>query len=393
MSENDVEFSSEDEAVGSDLRVASFSQAVLWGTDWTVETVLAQLQRGNIDLSPRFQRRDAWSRPAKSRFVESIILGLPVPQVVLAELPEQRGRYIILDGKQRLLSLMQFSGYADGEMNRFRLVGLDVRDDLAGKRFADLENEVGLRSDFDAFLTHTIRTIVIRNWPSLSFLHVVFQRLNTGSLKLSAQELRQALAPGPFTDFVDDVTMSSESIWRILSNDMPDARMRDVELLVRALSFKLKLNDFAGRMKEFLDDCCIFFNKNWEMYDKVIYDNINRFFEGVAALGSIFGEKSIARKRNSKLFNRSIFDTLIYYAMDRNVSAAMLNAPDAVRKAYEALLDVEAFKAAIESDTAGIPHTAIRFRIWGQMLAEAIGEEVRIPQLAENQDRQLRFLT
>lgn len=96
---DEFEFANEDDTVGQELKLADFGAAVLWGTDWTVETILAQLQRGNIDINPRFQRRDAWSKGTKSRFVESIILGLPIPQVVLAESKNQRGRYLILDGK------------------------------------------------------------------------------------------------------------------------------------------------------------------------------------------------------------------------------------------------------------------------------------------------------
>lgn len=87
-----------------------FRDAVLYGTDWTVRTLLDQIEVGNIDLSPSFQRRDAWSAKNKSRFIESVALQLPIPQIVLAERQDQRGRYIVLDGKQRLLTLAQFAG-------------------------------------------------------------------------------------------------------------------------------------------------------------------------------------------------------------------------------------------------------------------------------------------
>ena len=82
--------------------VPLFSDAVLHSSDWTVETLFSQLKRKNIDINPRFQRRDAWDSGKKSRFIESIILGLPIPQIVLAERKGERGRYIVLDGKQRL---------------------------------------------------------------------------------------------------------------------------------------------------------------------------------------------------------------------------------------------------------------------------------------------------
>lgn len=68
------------------LGVDRFRDAVLYGTDWTVRTLLHQIEQGNIDLSPDFQRRDAWSLRNKSRFIESVALQLPIPQIVLADI-------------------------------------------------------------------------------------------------------------------------------------------------------------------------------------------------------------------------------------------------------------------------------------------------------------------
>lgn len=76
----------------------SISDLAVTGTDWTVETIVNQIRKGNIQLDPSFQRRDAWSRKVKSRFIESLFLGLPIPQIILAE---QRAK------KANLLSLME----------------------------------------------------------------------------------------------------------------------------------------------------------------------------------------------------------------------------------------------------------------------------------------------
>ena len=92
---------------GLDQRTVS--QAVVSGADWTTETVISQINKGNIQLNPRFQRRDAWESDRKSRFIESLIIGLPLPQLVLAEAKNKRGSYIVIDGKQRLLSIRQFA--------------------------------------------------------------------------------------------------------------------------------------------------------------------------------------------------------------------------------------------------------------------------------------------
>jgi hypothetical protein len=93
-------------------------QAAIGGKDWTVETLVSQMRKGRIDLDPSFQRRNAWLDNRKSKLIESILLGYPIPQIVLAEKRDKPGHYFVLDGKQRLLALRQF--FVDLEDDRDR---------------------------------------------------------------------------------------------------------------------------------------------------------------------------------------------------------------------------------------------------------------------------------
>jgi hypothetical protein len=78
----------------------------------------------------------------------------------------QRGKYLVLDGKQRLLSLLQFWGLGEGANNEFALSGLEVREDLKGKRYKQLVEDPAHADDLAALQNQTVRTVVIRNWPS-----------------------------------------------------------------------------------------------------------------------------------------------------------------------------------------------------------------------------------
>ena len=379
----EAEFADDDPDSPDEDAIGDTTQAVLWASDWTSETILAQLARGNIELSPRFQRRDAWSRPNKSRFIESLLLGLPVPQIVLAERTERRGQYIVLDGKQRLLTLLHYSGGGEGKDVGFRLSGLEVRKDLTRVNYKRLSERPELQDEFNAFTSQTIRAVVIRNWPSTSFLHLVFRRLNTGSLKLSAQELRQAISPGPFSDFVDDFTLGCAPLQTLLGRTTPDPRMRDVELLARHLSLKLRTADYFGRMKEFLDQSAAIFNHAWADQEAPIQEAAAQFVEAIEALIQILGDR-LARKEGSRLFNRSIFDALAFYAVDPAVRAAMVASPQQVREAYGAITANDEFQKAVESDTAGVPNTVTRLRLWGESLNQSIGTHLALPQNLEN---------
>jgi len=378
-----AEFSDDDPESPDEEAIGDTTQAVLWASDWTSETILAQLKRGNIELSPRFQRRDAWSRPNKSRFIESLLLGLPVPQIVLAERTDRRGQYIVLDGKQRLLTLLHFSGAGEGRDVGFRLSGLEVRKDLARVTYKRLSEQAKLQNEFNTFASQTIRAVVIRNWPSTSFLHLVFRRLNTGSLKLSAQELRQAISPGPFSDFVDDFSLENETLHRLLGRTTADPRMRDVELLARHLSLRLRTDAYFGRMKEFLDQSATIFNQAWLEQEIAIKEAAAQFIDAITVLIEIFGER-LARKEGSRLFNRSIFDALAFYAVDPAVRGVMSANAQQVRDAYAAVTANDEFQKAAESDTAGVPNTVARLRLWGAALNQGIGTQLVLPQNVEN---------
>lgn len=189
---------SEDDLQAIDPSV--LGQAVVFGTDWTAATLIDQLRRGNIKLDPIFQRRDAWDAKRKSRFIESIVLGLPIPQIVLAEAKDDRGAFLVIDGKQRLLSLQQFAGIAT-DTAPLALTGLKFRDELNTKTYDDFQNDTRLRKHRNAFDNQPIRTVVVKNWLKEDVLYLIFHRLNNETLPLSTQELRQALHPGPIPPF------------------------------------------------------------------------------------------------------------------------------------------------------------------------------------------------
>ena len=375
-----VEFEEEDDSVVPADKAERFNEAVLYSNDWTVETILSQLKQGNIDLKPRFQRRDAWSPRLRSGFIESVILGLPIPQIILAEQRGRRGRYIVLDGKQRLLTLQNYVGI-DEDIKPFKLGNLDVLSELSGRTFRSLSKNPDYVDELNAFWNQPIRTVVIRNWPNSEFLYTVFLRLNTGSVKLSPQELRQAMYPGEFSNFVDKAAADSVTIQSLLSRRTPDPRMRDVELLVRHLAFRNFLPMYKGRMKPFLDETCETLDEDWNKRKGRLRAQVRSFEAAIKCLREILGPKMVARKPDSASFNRAIFDALAYYAWRKSVRVAMFENQQKVKQAYERLFNNEEFLEAIESDTAGTPHTVDRIRIWGQALHEELGIELKIPRL------------
>ncbi|WP_405617565.1 DUF262 domain-containing protein [Streptomyces sp. NBC_01511] len=374
---------------------ADVHRAVVTDTDWTTETILSQLRRGNIQLNPHFQRRDAWDRPRKSKFIESLVLGLPVPQIVLAEDRKQRGKFIVLDGKQRLLTLRQFAmgsslavNDEDGKTKGFGLTKLDVRHDLHLKTLKKLEEDGAYVDDLNAFLNETIRTVVVRRWPNEEFLNLVFLRLNTGSVRLSPQELRQALHPGPFTDFLDLATYNSSQMQNALRIQKPDFRMRDVEILLRYYAFRTKLGQYTGNLKKFLDDTANELNEAWpESEDKIrgIAEECNR---AIQATFEVFGSNSFYRWSRGDYegrFNRAVFDVMTYYFRDESVANNAMEDKQSIERAFKELCESNAeFVESIQTTTKTPAATHLRLSAWGETLQRAIGTQISIPSIENN---------
>ncbi|MFJ6067962.1 DUF262 domain-containing protein [Streptomyces tendae] len=371
------------------------TRAVVTDTDWTTETILSQLRRGNIQLNPRFQRRDAWNRPRKSKFIESLILGLPIPQIVLAEDKRRRGKFIVLDGKQRLLALRQFAAgssfAADEEEDGFKgfgLTGLEVREDLKLATLKKMEKDDEYLDDLNAFLNETIRTVVVRRWPNEDFLNLVFLRLNTGSVKLSPQELRQALHPGDFTDYLDDAASDSTWLRRALRIKKPDFRMRDVEVLLRFFAFQYKLEEYTGNLKKFLDDTVNDLNERWEgevVSIRRVGDDCSKAIE---ATFEIFGDNAFFRWSEGGYegrFNRAVFDIMTFYLRDDRVRSAAVGQPEKVEKAFQRLCDRNArFVESIQTTTKTPVATHRRLSLWGAELSEGLGIDISLPGLQDN---------
>lgn len=365
------------------------NEAVVAATDWTTETLLRQLERGNIQLNPKFQRRDAWRPPRKSKFIESLILGLPIPQVVLAESKTQKGSYIVIDGKQRLLSLRQFAaGPGNPEYRELKLEELQIRPDLIGKSLQDLENDPAFADEVRAFQNQTIRTIVIRGWPNESVLYLIFLRLNTGSVQLSPQELRQALHPGPFLEFVEERSGQLPGLQRILNNTEPDFRMRDAELLVRFFAFRNFLPDYTGNLKAFLDSTCATLNSGWHGREQALRTQADNLEAAIEATYEVFGEKHAFRKwdgQYERRFNRAVFDIMVFYLSNPRVRTKAVRSKTSIESEFRKVCRSNpGFLKALETTTKSIDATVTRLGIWGEALRRRLRTPLTVPRLINN---------
>ena len=389
--DQEIEEESSDQTVDSSY----IPNVVVYGTDWTTETIFTQLVRGNIELTPNFQRRDAWNIQKKSRLIESLILGLPVPQIVLAERDNVKGKFIVLDGKQRLLSIFQFYGKSGSSYDNFKLTGLEILKKLNGSSYEDLQNYLLDTSLINALDNQSIRTTIIRNWQHESFLYTVFSRLNTENTPLSPQELRKSLNPGEFTNFIDEQSAEIQGLRIYFGSQEPDFRMRDAQILLKYIAFQLFLSRYKGNLNQFLNEANKELNKLWlSPKDQQKIKNITATFEkAINLIIQIFGEQNFAKiwlfdkiKYEHKR-NQSVLEIMLFYFSDHKIQSQLTEINIAQKKSlepvFQELCSSEQFLKSLRSSTQNIPNTSTRLKRWGETLKKVLGIDFDIPQLVD----------
>ena len=166
--------------------------------DYSVQDIVDKIKSTDIDLKPNYQRNYVWDADDStqhkcSRLIESLLLNIPIPVIYFAEQAETL-KYEVIDGQQRLNTFLRYLN------NEFSLNGLEIRDDVNGKFYSDLDQR-----DRDEIRKRSIRAIVVLNESDEEIKYEVFERLNLGSIQLTPQEIRNNTLRGGFNDLLKEL--------------------------------------------------------------------------------------------------------------------------------------------------------------------------------------------
>jgi hypothetical protein len=209
---------------------------------------------------------------------------------------------------------------------------------------------------------------------------------------LSPQELRQALHPGDFINFLDDRAIESQALKKIFKSPYPDFRMRDTDILLRYVAFHYYLSDYRGDVQMLLDKTCQNFNQEWEKRSDEIINVVDQFEKAVQTTINIFGEKNFSRlwlpesATYRSQFNRAILDVMVFYFCDDLIRAAAEKNKEQVEEAFKSLFltAVDRFKNAVLINPHTKQSTYDRFHLWGQALSKVLDINFNIPQMEDN---------
>lgn len=374
-----------EEGENSNVTAAEFSSLLISPTDWTIETLYRQIG-SQINLSPDFQRRNVWSPSAKISFIESLFLGIPIPQILLSASGGSSKSFLVLDGKQRLLTIKEFIDGKFPSGQKFRLKNLRVLSELEGQTWEEIEENEDWRFEL---LNQTQRTAVIRGWEDDRILYEIFHRLNSGSVKLSPMELRMSLYPGEFLKFVIQWTDQVGPLHELIAKKSPDPRMNDVELAARFLAFSDPDLIYAGDLKKFLDSLCIRYNATMadsEVSVEAVRLRLTNMNEAIAAGINVFPDKKFCRKYVNGMyenrFNRALFDVLVGALANSSVRAWALENPMDFVSGFEQVSATDAFRRAVETTTKSVTSTRTRFSAFYNKVAEMTGTQLSMPAIA-----------
>ena len=214
-----------------------------YGADMPVDGLIRRLDREDIFI-PEFQRNFVWTLAQASRFVESLLLGLPVPGIFLFKEPETQ-KLMVVDGQQRLQSLRKFyEGHF--EERKFKLIG--VGQEFENRTYDDLSASDRIRID-DSIIHATIFQQA-EPGNDRSSIYSVFERLNTGGTPLTQQEIRACVYRGKLDKLLSE--LAEDPSWRELYGKK-NSRKKDEEIILRFFSLYFNLERYERSMKQFLN--------------------------------------------------------------------------------------------------------------------------------------------
>src|SRR5690606_38139680 len=173
------------------------NRLVFQSADLSLDAIANMVEGGAIDIKPKYQRRERWSKDKQSALIESFLLNIPVPPIYLSE--DEYGKYSVIDGKQRVTAIYNFI------LKKDKLVNLEKFKEIEKFTFEQLLTQLNNALKIRPY----IRVITLLNQSDSILKYEVFNRLNTGGDKLNPQEIRNAAFEGKFNDLLVKLSESN----------------------------------------------------------------------------------------------------------------------------------------------------------------------------------------
>lgn len=356
----------------SEVAITQYDISVI-PNDFNITTIFNLIDSGSVEM-PVFQRNYIWDRKRASRFIESLVLGLPIPQIFLYQ--KARNRFLVIDGQQRLLSIYYFikqrfplstkraelrkifdkyNGIPDSILSddkyfqdfKLQISGTDIGDKnpLNGLKY----NTMGVyKSNFEFM---TVRCMAIRqNEPKEddSSVFEIFSRLNTGGINLTNQEIRACLYYSDFFRMLN--VLNQNDTWRRLYGKPEDGKFKDVEIILRSFALLCNYNNYNGSMNKFINQ----FAKRAMSFSEQETEYFRNLFISFLDSCSELPRELFATKKGE--LNASLFDCIFTVVAEEHYKNQTLITQKISAESVCALKEDPEFEEAITHSTS---HTKV----------------------------------
>jgi uncharacterized protein with ParB-like and HNH nuclease domain len=318
-----------------------------YGADYPVDSIVKRIRNKTIFVPP-FQRRFVWDINEASKFIESLILGLPVPGIFLSK-EKETNNLLIVDGQQRLLTLYYFY-INDFKGKEFKLY--NVQQDLEDKRYEDLSPSD--KNRLDDSIIHS--TIIRQDEPDNdeSSIYQIFERINSGGRPLSPQEIRACIYHGKYNELIGSLTNTIE--WRNIIGSEHNERLKEEELILRFFSLLLDLDYYKKPMKDFLNKR-MSANRNLELHNEATLKRL--FSKSITFINETLGKDAFRMQRG---IHTAIFDSVMV-GISRRLSKGEIVDKSAFLNSYNDLLSNRKFDEYINTGTSDEASITNRIRL------------------------------
>lgn len=310
-----------------------------------------------ICIDPDFQRNSVWSLKQKSELIESVIMGIPLPLIYLAE--NEDGELVVVDGRQRLTTFFEFLD------NKFKLRDLKILTQINGMNLEELDNSK-VYSRYVTVIEDTQLVVQIIKYPTKDRVRFdIFDRVNRGGTPLNKQEMRNALYQGNATKLLNKLSRL-ESFQKATGSSISPKHMKDKYIILRALSFYLlfhgKMVDRNNKKIEYRSDMEELLGAGMHLFNSMEKEQLIQieklFNETMIKSYNCLGEDGFRIPSNGKVrrpISMTLFETLFYYftLFETDLKLA--------KRGVEELLKDEAYLKSLQHSVDSSVNVKIRF--------------------------------
>ena len=332
--------------------------------DRMVKDLVNDINDGIIILDPDYQRNYVWSNKKASLLVESILLNIPIPVIYASE--DENGKWIIVDGLQRLYSLKRFFG------NEFKLVGLETLEELNGKKYSTLADVIQKKLD-----RGELRIIVLQNDSDPNIQFDIFMRLNTGAVKLNEQELRNCLHRGVLNSLIKDIAKNNPYVKYLIPSKTD--RMLANEFILRYLAVSEnfdkdnnKIQNYDGRIKNLINS----YMEKHKADNDLELSNIKLKFETqIKKAYEVFGMLAFKKNIETTKPNAALYECIMIAFEDYDIES-LTQKKDLIKSMLDSLLSDINFLNSIDKATGNTEVLNTRISTFRIKLGEVMNDAI-----------------